>query len=852
MITKLKITATKNLSTKREISMPSQDQVHKTNLSALVRKKIRHDQKYVATITDIQRKTISIDFEKIMINFIQSDHPDINFSSPLRLSDTNIESNIKIEDLSENNFVALIVSENNWKIVDVISKETYVRIKNNLWNEQLLLESIPYKNAIRMANASQRLETFFKIPSHETTPFGICGKIEQGNIKISKKILHWCSQACTSKEDFDLILRKGLPQKNTIPSDGFHFSLIITEDNSENHTSQNNPSFHMIALLQDEYQELYSKWLDVIAHPPKKTLQNLEQISSINTAEIPSLYRNSIHDLEAFFPMSNEDSEENFTLRKTQYHDVPDALILEESSAFIEFPTKLQNLIEGLRLPLPTQPLSEGISTIIAWTQSDSEAIKNRTTDFLLMFLAEGKEIHQNTEVHQLWNKWHQTHDPIERLCLLICEGEEEAGIQALVGRLAPKPRLAKKITSYLIQRIYHRLQNQTQSIEQCTNLSQIVQKFHSLGIYISSNWIERWFLCFISAHHLNTPIVLSGSKEFAEIICRATQLIFNDISLETIKLSRRRGHLWGKNSKEHDIFELSPLSIAIRNTIQKNTNLEGTQKRPAIIFAEDISRHLKDDSLHSSLIIGYSDNGVSLYKEERNTQWLLEYQELSSKNGKDAIESQRLEHLKTLFDRERLGDKPQTQAWKLFCPKNMLFIGCLEDQDSIQTPEFLQHAFTLTLPDIDFTDAKNSVQKYQIQQLQGQTQPLHLDLPQISTQDSFSKHSGIRSLLTQTMTHLTQCDFLLTPQLIRQISMFSCIANSWNIIDEEDIFSHVMLSIILPRIYTSGQKLESILPLLIMDAPQTPSLQKRLLELQNISMHYGKNKIHGAMRWLG
>ena len=50
------------------------------------------------------------------------------------------------------------------------------------------------------------------------------------------------------------------------------------------------------------------------------------------------------------------------------------------------------------------------------------------------------------------------------------------------------------------------------------------------------------------------------------------------------------------------------------------------------------------------------------------------------------------------------------------------------------------------------------------------------------------------------------------------------------------------MLSIILPRIYTTGQKLERILPQLILDAPQSPALQKRLLELQNISTHFGKN----------
>ena len=102
----------------------------------------------------------------------------------------------------------------------------------------------------------------------------------------------------------------------------------------------------------------------------------------------------------------------------------------------------------------------------------------------------------------------------------------------------------------------------------------------------------------------------------------------------------------------------------------------------------------------------------------------------MSSKDGQDAVSSERLEYLQALFDRKQLGSSPQKKAWKLFCPKNMLFVGCLEDQDSIQPPEILQHSFALTLPDIDFNNAKELVQKYQLQQLQGQTQRLQLNFP--------------------------------------------------------------------------------------------------------------------------
>ena len=89
--------------------------------------------------------------------------------------------------------------------------------------------------------------------------------------------------------------------ENTIPSDGFHFALIFDDEDGSQKMS-----FQMIALLPEEYQDLYSNWLDIIANPPQIPTNVLGEVSSINTAEIPSLYRNSIHDLEAFFPMTQD------------------------------------------------------------------------------------------------------------------------------------------------------------------------------------------------------------------------------------------------------------------------------------------------------------------------------------------------------------------------------------------------------------------------------------------------------------------------------------------------------------------------------------------------------------------
>ena len=95
-----------------------------------------------------------------------------------------------------------------------------------------------------------------------------------------------------------------------------------------------------------------------------------------------------------------------------------------------------------------------------------------------------------NEEFHLLWNQWHTTTDPIERICLLVKEGEETFAIQALVGKTAPKANWQKKITSYLIQNLEVRLskRHHISVTSPPPTLSLIVQKFHELGIYASSN----------------------------------------------------------------------------------------------------------------------------------------------------------------------------------------------------------------------------------------------------------------------------------------------------------------------------------------------------------------------------
>ena len=137
----------------RDSNMPSTNQVQKTNLSALVRKKIRSNQKYVGIVKKVQRNKIYVHIEDAMVRCIKNDHLDMKISLPLQFSQSSIPQNsdLRWEDFVEEGCISLSIAENDWQIVEQISTEHYEQIKNKLWIEELLLNSNPHKNAIRLA-----------------------------------------------------------------------------------------------------------------------------------------------------------------------------------------------------------------------------------------------------------------------------------------------------------------------------------------------------------------------------------------------------------------------------------------------------------------------------------------------------------------------------------------------------------------------------------------------------------------------------------------------------------------------------------------------------------------------------
>ena len=64
-----------------------------------------------------------------------------------------------------------------------------------------------------------------------------------------------------------------------------------------------------------------------------------------------------------------------------------------------------------LRLPMPKQPLSEWMSVLVAWTEAEHDALRQRAVDFLLMLLADGEEVRPNADLQTLWLTWHRSTD---------------------------------------------------------------------------------------------------------------------------------------------------------------------------------------------------------------------------------------------------------------------------------------------------------------------------------------------------------------------------------------------------------------------------------------------------------
>ncbi|MBM75980.1 MAG: hypothetical protein CMK59_11320 [Proteobacteria bacterium] len=553
-------------------------------------------------------------------------------------------------------------------------------------------------------------------------------------------------------------------------------------------------------------------------------------------------------------PMSSsQDLTQALTLTKPPRRNQDALLMTEEPSIFFPFPAQLANLIQGLSLPLPTQPMTEGMSTLVAWTESDHPALKQRVTDFLLMILAEGEEVHPNPELPDLWQNWHRTTEPIERLALLVREGEEPAALRALVGRPAPGPETAAALTDILLERWkgYVLVQAPSDRPVQKKKQATLIDFRTSLrrrGIRTADIWIDRLLLSILTARQLGHILILSGPTRIGlPLVTEVLADAIEGVDVQSIRLPRRKTHLLGRMDREKNIFQFSQLTQAARAASKRAYahHDHDDYLSPSLVLIEDISTHAKGDSLHTLIQQARSENGVLLFSEEENKKWIEEYEQLHCKEELNIREEERRDLLEQFFAQDALGGRPADQAWRLHMPENMVVMGVLDTHRADKKLELLSQGIVLVLPELDLEDIERGLQT----RLEARPR-FNFSEPSVTPEGTWERFPKTRERLLELIKCLSGCNLSLSPELSAQISSFLAFAESWGLSDGPLLVSHIAQALILPRILCQGSEaLEAFEQ--ILELPElSPDLLRRLSQLRNSAIQYRRQPFHGAMRW--
>ena len=101
----------------------------------------------------------------------------------------------------------------------------------------------------------------------------------------------------------------------------------------------------------------------------------------------------------------------------------------------------------------------------------------------------------------------------------------------------------------------------------------------------------------------------------------------FSHADYEALRLSRRKSHLFGKISRERDIFVLSDLSQSLRKSAHAHRNRDTDLWNPYFVLIEEIGQHARTSDISQLFTKAHSEQGVMLFSKEENERWLKEFQ---------------------------------------------------------------------------------------------------------------------------------------------------------------------------------------------------------------------------------
>ncbi|MEC7987751.1 MAG: hypothetical protein VX278_21460 [Myxococcota bacterium] len=786
--------------------------VQRATLDALIHKRIHSNREYPVQISQILDNHVYVHIMPPILRSMQEDHTDLLVESPLVIT---------ADGLSEADAVMIQRQDNNWIMSTLLTSETFETTLHQRITSQLLAEGIQTASPFARRAAKRKFEQWFTLEAQENTPWAIPGRLEKGKNMISRKIVQWCAQK--GGQEVEMALRQGAPTGESWGNGNFTFVIFPLD--------QEEPRFEPVALSQAEYESLMNQWRTLLTQPdPQAEFLPPSIPTSTSSAVVES---------------GNAEDEETLAPYIPPTVTIP----TEESSHYSPLPARLRSLIEMLRLPMPNQPISEWMSVLVAWTEAEHEELKRRALDFFLMLLADGEEVRPNTDLQQLWLKWHRSTDPIEQLCTIVESEEEPSAIQALVGRSAPGPAVAKAIVETLLQRWKKILLKETETEAEETNTNKTTQlievrrAIRQRGVRCADVWLDRFLLSLISASMTQSPIVLSSPRRLAENFMHQIVDLFSKATLDTVRLHRRRGHLFGKLSRERDLFLLSDFAKSIRKAANVNRYIPADAWRPYFILIEDIATHAKTDVLTNLLRQSQSEKGVLLYPETENQRWLSEYNTLHSQADLSPEQSDRRDLLEEFFSANMLGAAHPEKAWRLHSTPNVSLIGILDTTHAPKELDLLSHAFVLTLPEIGLPDPSN------LSALAPKLKKLDIQQHKLENFDAWERFPQCRKQLFDMMRELSACNFNLTAALSEQVSSFLYLCALWGIPDGPVAASHLFQTLFLPRIRCRGSKAVEPLTKILSKDGLAPDLLKRLSHLRNKAIQHQSEIFHGALR---
>ncbi|MGC6510966.1 MAG: hypothetical protein ACON4U_21300 [Myxococcota bacterium] len=781
------------------------------NLSALIRHRINADREYPATIHIDADGVVAAYLKPPIQRLIQQEHADLDIGSKISLPG---------ETIAPGAWVLIQYRSKKWQITSVLDEESYNKQLHREVSKRLMAESIALTTDLFRDGSRRRLETLFSLPETSDTPWAVPGRIKNGQTLLSRRIMSYFSKS--GGATIDQALRKGMPKIEDWGSGPILFGVYPSEDPDV---------FSSVAIPAEEHRLLVDSWdalLKLPSSPGNSSEHLVESGDEVEEKQVLS---------------------ESGRLKRSDF-----AVITEAPSTFQPLPLKLSAIISALKLPMPAQPLTESMSTLVAWTEADHPALSERSTDFFLTLLADGSPVRPNANIPKLWTEWHRTSNPIAQLCTMVASGEEPAAIRSLVGRTAPGHDVGSALADHLLLRWRRQILKKYEPDiepeiltvdEEAPTIVDLRLAVRHRGLCVADVWLDRLFLALGTARDLSIPLILVGNVNTSICILETILKPALTGSRSTmVSLPKKRSQILGRISLGDDIFILSPFAKAIRKASRYRKEAPSGYWSPYFVVVKNPNRHIHSDVLHTILQQASGSDGVMLYTEEDNERWLQEYKDLQTQEITDFIQNERRELLELFFESTAIGNRIPEKANRLFASHNLSVVLCVDTKNKAQSYDALKHGLVLFTPDIDITELQETAKQ------RNETLKSNL-LPDFNHDErgSWERYPKSRQQILDILRILSNCNLSLDAELAQHVSTFLGHAEQWGLPDDYFITSHVLHTMILPRIECRGDELIGPLRDVLALNYVSPDLQKTISTLINRCLQFKHQTISGAIR---